>query len=62
MVKHAVEDRGRNHPVTEHLTPGAEALIGGEDQRSLFIASTDKLEEQIGTGLVDGQVADFVDD
>ena len=37
-------------------------LIGGENHRSFLISATDQLEEQIGTRLVDGQVADLVDD
>ncbi len=62
MVQHAVEDRGGDDAVTEDLAPGAEALVGGQDQRALLVAPADELEEQVGAGLVDWQVTDLVDD
>jgi hypothetical protein len=39
-----------------------EGLVGGKHDGSLFIASANDLEEQIGPMLVDGQIAQFVQD
>ncbi len=34
--------------IAEHLAPGAEALVAGEDHRSALVGAADPLEEQIG--------------
>src|SRR5215831_7656203 len=47
-----VEDRG----------PLLESTVGGHDERPLFIAQADHLEEQIGARLVNGQIAELVKD
>ena len=58
-----VQDRRGNDAVSEHLAPGAEALVGGEDHGAFLIAPADELEEQVGAGLVDGEmIADLIDD
>src|SRR5690242_9624650 len=62
VVKHAVEDRGGDDPVAKHVAPAAEALVAGQDHRATLVAPADELEEEIGSGAVDGQVADLVDD
>ena len=31
VVQESVEDRGGDDPIAEHITPGAEALIAGQD-------------------------------
>ena len=56
VMQQAVEDGGGDDSIAEHFAPGAEALVGGEDHRAFFVASTDQLEEQVGAGAVDGQV------
>ena len=61
VMQYAIEDRGGDHAVTEYLAPAAEALVGGQDQRASLVAPADELEEQVGTGLVDRQVADLID-
>lgn len=62
MMQQALK-RGRgDHPLAEHLAPGAEAPLAGEEHRPALVAATDDLEEQIGAGAVDRQVADLVDD
>lgn len=58
----AVEDCGSDDAVAEHLAPGAEALIAGQDHRSALSAPADELEEQVGPLPVDWQVANLVDD
>src|SRR6266571_1452273 len=47
-----VEDRG----------PLLESAVGGNDERPLFIAQGDNLEEQIGARLVNREVAELVED
>lgn len=42
--------------------PAGEWQVGGEDQRGVLVPAGDELEEQVGGVLLEGQVADFVDD
>ena len=63
MVEEAVEDgRGDGGVTVEDGGPLLEGLIGGEDDGTAFVAGTNDLEQKIGSALVDGQVADFVED
>jgi len=39
-----------------------EGFVGGQDDGATFVAGADDLEEQVGSALVDWQVADFVED
>ncbi len=48
-MKQAVKDRGGDHPVPEHVAPGASALIAGQDDRPALVAPADELEEQVDT-------------
>lgn len=57
MVQDAVQDRRGNDAVAEHLAPGAEALVGGEDHGAFLIAPADELEELVGAGLVDKETS-----
>ena len=38
VVQEAVEDRGRQDLVSEHLSPFAEGLVRGQDDRAAFVA------------------------
>ena len=63
MVQEAVENsRGDGGVVVEDLGPLFVGLIGRDDGRSLLVTAADDLEEQIGAGLVDRQVTEFVHD
>ena len=63
VVEEAVEHGGGNGGVAvEDGGPLFEGFVGGQDDGAAFVAGTDDLEEQIGSALVDGQVADFVED
>ena len=62
MVQYPIENGGSDDAIAEDLIPGAEALVGGEDYWSLLVTPADELEEQVRTGLVDGQITDLVDD
>ena len=46
--------------VVKDFRPVLEDTICGNNQRPLFIAVTDDLEEQIRPGFVDGQVAQLI--
>src|SRR2546427_5449578 len=62
VVQDAVEDRGGDDAVAEDVAPAAEALVAGEDHRPALVAPADELKEEIGTGPVDRQIANLVDD
>ena len=63
MVQEAVEDGGgQGAVVVEDLGPVFEGSVGGDDDGALLVALADDLEEQIGAVLVDGQIAEFVED
>lgn len=62
VMEDPIEDGGRDHTVSEDVAPRAEALIARQDHRAAFVAATDELEEDIGGGAIDRQVADLVDD
>jgi hypothetical protein len=63
VVVEAVEHGGGNGGVAvEDDWPLFESLVGGQDDGAALVAVADDLEEQIGSALVDGQVADFVED
>ena len=47
-VEEPVEDRGRDGLVVEDLAPGGDAAVGGEDDRAVFVAAGDDLEEVAG--------------
>jgi hypothetical protein len=63
VVEESVEESDGEDAVGEDVTPLPEALIGGEDDGLLgLIALVDDLEEEGGVGLLEGQVADLVQD
>ena len=63
MVEEAVEDGGGDGGVAvEDGGPLLEGLVGGQDDGTALVAGADDLEEEVGSALVDGQVADFVED
>ena len=62
VMQQAVQDGGGDDAVAEDLAPAAEALVAGEDHGPALVAPADELEEQVGPGPVDRQVADLVDD
>ena len=57
VVQDAVEDGGGDDAIAEHVSPAAERLVAGEDERPLLVAPADELEEQVGTALVDREVS-----
>ena len=47
VVDQAVDHRGGDDVVAEDLTPAAEGLVGGDDQRGAFVFAGDEPEEQV---------------
>src|SRR4051795_9545262 len=62
VVDEAVDHRGGGDVVAEDLAPAAEGHVRGDHHRALFVTGGDQLEEQVGRGGVEGDVADLVDD
>ena len=62
MVDDPVDHRGSDDLVTEDTSPAGERKVAGQDQRGVFVARGDELEEQVRGVLFEGQVADLVDD
>src|SRR5215472_5521134 len=63
VVQDPVEDGGGQRAVIiEDLRPVLVGAVGGDHHRRALVALADDLEEQIGAELVDGQVAELVDD
>src|SRR3954464_11574340 len=62
MVEEAIQQRGGDDGVAEHLTPFGKAAVGGEDHGAALVAGVDQLKEQVPAAGDDGQVADLVDD
>ncbi len=62
VVDDAVDHRGGDGLVSEDAAPAGERQVAGEDQRGVFVAGGDELEEQVRGVLLEGEVADLVDD
>ena len=61
MVEQTVEDGAGDYRVAEHLAPGTETLVAGDNDRTALVAARDQLEEQVGALAVDRQIANLVD-
>ena len=62
MVGDAVE-QGAGEPLgAEDLGPFVEGQVAGDQRRGAFVALADGLEEQLGAGLRQRHIAQFVDD
>ena len=62
VVDDAVDHRRSDDLVTENVAPAGEGQVAGQDQRGVFVAGRDELEEQVRGGLLEGDLADFFDD
>jgi hypothetical protein len=63
MMEQPIQDGGGQGAVlVEDLGPLLKGPDRGDNDRPLFIAQRDDLEEQIGAGLVDGEIAQLVQD
>lgn len=62
MVQKTIEDGGSDGAVVvEDFRPVFEDPIGREEDGPAFIAMADDLEEEIRAGLIEGQIAEFID-
>lgn len=62
-VLHEAVDQGRHAGSTwEQGTPVLEGQVGGDEQRALFVAPADDVEEEVGRALVTGQIAQLIDE
>lgn len=62
VVDDAVDHRRGDDLITEYVSPAGEGQVRGQNQRGVFVAAGDQLEEQVGRVLLEGDVADLVDD
>src|SRR5665213_3884630 len=62
MMHDPVDHRGRDGLVAEYLTPPPEREVAREDQRRVFVAGGDELEEQVRGVLIEWDVAHLVAD
>ena len=62
VVDQAIDDGQRHRLVGEDLSPFAERLVGGDEERSPFVAGADEFEKHAGFGLVLGDVGDVIED
>lgn len=63
VVEEAIQHGGSDGAVVvEDGGPLLEGFIGGQDERAAFVALADDLKEQVGSVLVNGQIAHFVQD
>jgi len=63
VVEQPVEQRrGQRGVVVEDLGPVLIGAIGRDDERAVLIALADDLEQQVRAELVDGEVAQLVDE
>lgn len=62
LVDQAINQRGGHDLVPEDLAPLLKRLADGQHGRRVFIAAAPELEEQLGAGARDREIADFIDD
>src|SRR5262245_4539142 len=63
VMQQPIQDgRGEGAVIVENLGPLLEGAVRGDDNRPLFIAQRDDLEEEIRSRLVNGEIAEFVQD
>ena len=62
-MEETVEYGGGDSAITvEDGSPLFEGFVGGKYDRTALVALADDLEEQIGSALVDGKIADLVEE
>src|SRR5689334_24205736 len=58
----AIEERGCHLGIAEDGGPFAEGEVGGDNDRGVLVKAADEVEEQLATGLGEGQIAEFIED
>ena len=62
VVRQTIEERGGHLGVAEDGRPFAEGQVGGDDDRGALVEPADEVEQQLASGLGEGQVAELVED
>ena len=62
VVQEAIKDGGGDHLVAEDLAPLRDHLVCREQDAAAFVATRDELEEEVRAALLEGQIAQLVDD
>lgn len=62
MMDDPVDDRHGDVVIAEELAPLGELLVGGQDDRAVFIQRVDELKQVIPALLVHRQITQFIDD
>jgi hypothetical protein len=62
VVQQPVQDGRGQHVVAEHAAPLAEGLVAGQQDGAALIAASHQLEDHVGIGAGQREVADLIDD
>ena len=62
MVQQTVEDGRGGHLVAEDSAPLGHGLVGGHQQAPLLVTTGDELVEQVRAALLEGVLAELVDE
>ena len=62
VMSEAIEQRRGHLGIAKYARPFAEGEICGDDDRGAFVEAADRVEQQLSTGLREGQIAEFVED
>ncbi len=62
MMDNAVDDRHGDVVIAKELTPLGEVLVGGQDDRPVFIQRVDELKQVMPALFVHRQIPQFIDD
>jgi len=61
-VSKPVKERGGEDGIAEEINPAIKALVGGNDNRGIFIELRDELKEEVGLNLAYGKIAKLIND
>jgi len=62
VVNEAINGSERHSLIGKNLVPLSKRLIGGNQDRAMFVSAADQLEQNRGLGLILGDVGDIIED
>jgi len=62
MMGEPIKQRGGHLGVTEDAGPFAEGEVSGDNDRGAFVKLADEVEQELATGLSEGEIAQLVQD
>ena len=62
VVQEPAQHRGCHDGISQHLPPGSNRLVAGDDQASLLIPPTDQVEQEMAPGSGQWQIAQLIQD